>query len=760
VALARSKPPDCTDVVATLDHTEYTLAATSGALSITCSRQKSSSVEARPRLPRSQKRTRSGCRDWRKANTVVNMSPRSIASTILTAALWLIVAGDPAAAMHPIVANRDDLIFVTQWNRDSSNGGCNAPSVYALGAKDALLRAPAIIPPDVVGALAATTDFRSVLALAGNIQTDSGKYFPHLVHLVGAADDPARWSVGLPITGARFHPGKAIAIMPDDESLLVGEYGGPTGEMADSGIAKYCLSEIAPNGRLGPRRGFFADNFADSQIFPSADGRHAHVLGPLNGRSPTGVRFPYGLSTIDVGTMQAIVAPIDMNAHNGQEMFDGSMDIFEASMSPDERYIVTRRPVGQYGEELNVLDLGNRTAWTLPLTGLCTDPYGDDGCGEVAFSYGPENLGLLAVRGIHSIVIFQFVPHGPLRMLSRLPLNPTRISADGYPYSPVAWSGDGSRLVVGDTNQTNSDALILRVDDSGRAITPERWLTGCMSPTPDTNQAVAILTENRHLQHVPNPAPCVPPEATPTPSTTPTRPPPSASVTLTPTSTASPTVNYTPEPTLPPTPIFLPIVLRTEPCTPDTRSADVALVLDTSSSMNETTRPGGPTKFQAAQAAARLFLGELKSSRDQASLIQFNREATVVVPLTPNILAVTTGVGQLVQAPGTRIDLALVVAMEQLTGTLHRPENNPVIVLLTDGTPTGATPEDVRAAASRAKDGGIQVFTIGLGLDVDATLLRDVASRPEWYYPAADTNDLEAIYGKIVVEIPCKPVWP
>ena len=43
--------------------------------------------------------------------------------------------------------------------------------------------------------------------------------------------------------------------------------------------------------------------------------------------------------------------------------------------------------------------------------------------------------------------------------------------------------------------------------------------------------------------------------------------------------------------------------------TDETRNTDVALVIDISGSMSETTSPGGPTKLEAAREAARSFLG-------------------------------------------------------------------------------------------------------------------------------------------------------
>ncbi len=231
----------------------------------------------------------------------------------------------------------------------------------------------------------------------------------------------------------------------------------------------------------------------------------------------------------------------------------------------------------------------------------------------------------------------------------------------------------------------------------------------------------------------------------------------------TPTRTLTATPTSTPEPTRTPgplQPIYLPIALHVEGCKPDSRNADVALVIDTSGSMSASTTAGGPTKLEAARQAAKDFAGNLVAGRDQAAVIQFNIEATVLVPLTADIAAVQAGLDQLTQEAGTRIDLAIEEAHRQLTGPSRRETNNPVIVLLTDGEPTHTSPDAVRDAAQRAKTDQLLVFTVGLGTDVDEQLLEDIASRPEWYFPAPDTSDLQAIYEQIAYEIPCEPLWP
>ncbi len=275
---------------------------------------------------------------------------------------------------------------------------------------------------------------------------------------------------------------------------------------------------------------------------------------------------------------------------------------------------------------------------------------------------------------------------------------------------------------------------------------------------PTNVEAFAETTDGwGHAQRVDLPVPRIrvydelPPTATFTPSTTPT-----PSMTPTPSATLSPE----PTPTSEPGTIYLPILLHTQACRPETRSADVALVIDSSGSMAQTTSPGGPTKLDAAREAARSFLGQMQAGRDQASLIQFNQSARVLAPLGGDIDAVSAALDQITQDTGTRIDLALALAGQQLQSPARKAENNAVLILLTDGEPSGTTPAEVRAEADAVKAAGILIFTIGLGRELDVDLLQSMASRPDWYYAAPDTSDLAAIYERIAYEIPCRPDWP
>jgi len=62
-----------------------------------------------------------------------------------------------------------------------------------------------------------------------------------------------------------------------------------------------------------------------------------------------------------------------------------------------------------------------------------------------------------------------------------------------------------------------------------------------------------------------------------------------------------------------------------------------------------------------------------------------------------------------------------------------------------------------RAVAEQAKARGVRLYTIGIGqpLDIDAELLRDMASAPDMFYYSPDGEDLAAIYAQIAYTIAC-----
>ncbi len=267
------------------------------------------------------------------------------------------------------------------------------------------------------------------------------------------------------------------------------------------------------------------------------------------------------------------------------------------------------------------------------------------------------------------------------------------------------------------------------------------------TPTP-TDSPTPTPTVTPLPSATPTPSPTVTPTTTPTP--TPTDSP-------TPTPTDTPTATVTPTP--PPRPIYLPLVL-VDLCSPQTRKADIVLVLDTSSSMAAATHAGGPPKLAAAAAAAREFIGLLNAPNESVAVVQFNDAAALLQDLTPDVAAAMRALDRLTMSQGTRIDAGIGMAQAILTGARRRPDAHPVVVLLTDGRPTRSSLSDVILAGERLKRAGVSVFTIGLGPDVDPALLQVIATNPGFYFFAPGTGELSAVYRAIAKKIPCPRTWP
>ncbi len=192
--------------------------------------------------------------------------------------------------------------------------------------------------------------------------------------------------------------------------------------------------------------------------------------------------------------------------------------------------------------------------------------------------------------------------------------------------------------------------------------------------------------------------------------------------------------------------IFLPLAMRGY-CPPQ-RPFDVALVIDTSSSM-------AGEKLASTRVAASEFLDLLPMPPSRAAVVAFNADAQVVQALTTDRARAAAALDNLPRAEGTRIDLALNEARQALTGADADPTHAKVIVLLTDGMQVGAPQQEAINAAAAARRADITVFTIGVGPDADQDFLVRLAGDPDRHYPAADESSLLKIYRAIAGALPC-----
>ena len=264
---------------------------------------------------------------------------------------------------------------------------------------------------------------------------------------------------------------------------------------------------------------------------------------------------------------------------------------------------------------------------------------------------------------------------------------------------------------------------------------------------------------------------CGPLPPTPTPTATPTAsdtPPASSTPTATATATASATATATPTPG----PIYLPYGEKDKYCRPDAYHTDVVLVLDRSTSMLRPVEPGGLAKNEAAIAAARAFLRSLDFSpdglgrHDQVAVVGFNDSAWIELPLTRDAAAAEAALDRIAgkTIEGTRLDLAFTWGQKPLDGPERKPENRPVIIMLTDGLPNrvpfgAGSPypgsqrqeDSVLMAVDAVKAAGTRVYTIGLGnpRDILPWLMIDAASERWMYYYAPLPEDLAGIYAQI-----------
>lgn len=201
-----------------------------------------------------------------------------------------------------------------------------------------------------------------------------------------------------------------------------------------------------------------------------------------------------------------------------------------------------------------------------------------------------------------------------------------------------------------------------------------------------------------------------------------------------------------------------------EPCA---SPVDVVLAIDRSGSMrSDGTNPDEP--LTSAKNAATSFIDRM-TAEDQVAYLSFATNASYPLDqtLTPSLSKAKNAVKATHILPDgtqyTNIGDALFRAGQELSTLRHENGSKPVVVLLTDGDPTyPKDPADpkypvtyARQRADDLKKNGVSIYTIGLGSDVHGDLLADLASAPDFYYPAASRKDLGEIYGAIATAI-CK----
>jgi uncharacterized protein YegL len=177
---------------------------------------------------------------------------------------------------------------------------------------------------------------------------------------------------------------------------------------------------------------------------------------------------------------------------------------------------------------------------------------------------------------------------------------------------------------------------------------------------------------------------------------------------------------------------------------------DAVLVLDRTGSMTG-------QKFADMKVASKSFIDSFKGDNDRIEIITFSEQATIRKNFT--LADNATGKPELkaaIDAIPTPIGLtnlfgAFEISAQEMINK-GKPEANRAIIFFTDGRPTLNTSKesDFRALAEGVAATGACVHTIGLGDDVNATLLEAMAeSGNGLYFFAPTSTDLEELFLEI-----------
>ncbi len=182
------------------------------------------------------------------------------------------------------------------------------------------------------------------------------------------------------------------------------------------------------------------------------------------------------------------------------------------------------------------------------------------------------------------------------------------------------------------------------------------------------------------------------------------------------------------------------------PCTGRATPLDVMLVIDVSGSMvleNANVFVGSTGKLEAVKVAAERFMDNLTPTRDQVGLVAFRARIDQFAPLSSDPANVKPQLASGIEggifcatnlcdpgAAGSRLDVGLNRALDELESPNHRADAQKVIVYIGDG---GAD-FDFAPAIARIQASGTRAVVLGIGSVVDGAVARAVATTLNDYF--------------------------
>ncbi|NJN17507.1 MAG: VWA domain-containing protein, partial [Oscillochloris sp.] len=174
---------------------------------------------------------------------------------------------------------------------------------------------------------------------------------------------------------------------------------------------------------------------------------------------------------------------------------------------------------------------------------------------------------------------------------------------------------------------------------------------------------------------------------------------------------------------------------------------DVVLALDVSHSM-----AGAP--LEQLKQAALDFIAQIDMDQDRVAIVAFSDEAELLLGLTNDPAELNHVITTLMPQDGTDIAAGIRAAGAHLHSVAD-PERSRALILFSDGQIKEPTDHDDAIGAVKELDEPIALFTVGLGDEVNKTLMHDLAGDRGQAYFAPTPDDLAQIYRSIAAELTC-----
>ncbi|SHJ37828.1 von Willebrand factor type A domain-containing protein [Thermoclostridium caenicola] len=158
-----------------------------------------------------------------------------------------------------------------------------------------------------------------------------------------------------------------------------------------------------------------------------------------------------------------------------------------------------------------------------------------------------------------------------------------------------------------------------------------------------------------------------------------------------------------------------------------TRYVSIALVIDGSGSM-------AGDRIENAKRAVEACIRNMDPETQEMSLVIYNSEAEVLVPLTNDPDKLEQGIDQINADGGTVISSGLLAGLESLGPS----KGAKAIILMTDGEDN--TPETIDEAIAAAQKENVAVFTVSTG-GGDREYMKNIADRTGGYFMEAVTDE-------------------